>query len=101
MRTHTPHREGAHGFPIMHAKTIVIDEKVGYFGSVNATYNGLTLSKEVVLQVTETECLREAREDFEATWLLSEELTSKKIQEVVDKMQKKTEAAERKEEEKV
>ena len=97
---HTPHRDGAHGFPIMHAKTIVIDEKVGYFGSVNATYNGMTLSKEVVLQVTETGCLREAHEDFETTWLCSEELTTETVQEVVDKMQKKsTEAAERKEEE--
>lgn len=100
MRTHTPHRDGPHGFPIMHAKTIVIDEKVGYFGSVNATYNGLTLSKEVVLQVTETQCLRDARADFEATWLKSDELTAEKIQEAAEKVRAKAEAAEHKTEEK-
>ena len=54
----------------------------------------------MVLRVTEPETLREAYEDFEATWLLSEELSGEKIQEVVEKMQKKAEAAERKEEEK-
>ena len=89
LRLYTPMRDGQNGFPIMHAKTVMIDGTAGFFGSVNATYNGMTLSKEVLLKVGAGKCMKDAQADFEATWLLAEEITSDRVQEACNKTEDK------------
>ena len=56
------------GWPIMHAKTVVIDKAVVLTGSVNMTHNGHGNNKEHMVSLTDKETVEEFVADFEETW---------------------------------
>ena len=88
IREFQPKRSGNSGFPVMHAKCVIIDGKVVYTGSVNLTHNGMNMNKEHMLRVSEKLCVSEVIEDYEKTWEQAIPVGAERMQQVMDRAAK-------------
>ena len=63
------------GFACMHAKTVIIDNRVVLTGSVNMTHNGIENNKEHMFRILEPTVVKALRVDFEETWRIAQPVT--------------------------
>jgi hypothetical protein len=78
MSTQSPKAPGGR-YACVHAKCLILDEKVMLSGSVNLTHNGLQNNKEHLYRMSEPSFVGEALADFEKEWFLAEPVTDKEI----------------------
>ena len=80
-------RGNGRGFACMHAKTIIMDDKIFFTGSANMTENSMTNSKEHLLAVVEPIAVGKMVADFDSTWELSDQVTVEDALRVRDRRQ--------------
>jgi len=84
------------GFPCMHVKTMIVDERVVLTGSVNMTHNGLENNKEHLYRITVPSAVAAVVEDFDATWAGAELVTTELMDKALAKSAEKAEKAKEK-----
>ena len=70
------------GFPIMHVKSLIFDEKVVLTGSPNMTHNAMENNKEHLYRIAVPRIVSQVLDDFEKDWEVAEDVT----REMVDSM---------------
>ena len=68
-------RLGGQGFPIMHVKSIILDDEVVLTGSVNMTHNGHENNKEHLFRIANKNTVEKVVADFERDWAATEPVT--------------------------
>ena len=76
------------GFARMHAKSLVVDDRVVFTGSVNMTHNGYENNKEHMFRIQEPAVLVQVVEDFEKDWRQSLPLTTQHMTMMMEKSEK-------------
>jgi phosphatidylserine/phosphatidylglycerophosphate/cardiolipin synthase-like enzyme len=72
------------GYPIMHAKTLIVDKIVAVSGSMNLSHGGAEDNKEHVYRITCKHAIKAMNSDFEDTWKVSEEVTDDMVKEMLE-----------------
>lgn len=63
----------------VHAKTFIADDEMGTVGTINLDYRSLFLHSENGVFLYKTKCLKDIKQDFEDSFLVSKEYTLKTI----------------------
>ena len=78
-----------HGaFARMHAKSLIMDERVLLTGSVNMTHNGYENNKEHMFRIPEPSVVSSVVEDFDKDWLEAEPLSHQHMTMMMERSEK-------------